>query len=149
MRTDARRGVVNGTTGRITAIDTKQRQVRIVTDDDRTEAAYAFDELDELLHAYAMTVHRAQGSEYPMVVVPMTRTGASYLLLRRNLLYTAVTRAKRMLVLVGDPAALDQAISQPSEPRNSALALRLGEALRGEVVLPRPRLAFDGQASLY
>ena len=149
VRTDARRGVVNGTTGRITAIDTKQRQVRIVTDDDRTEAAYAFDELDELLHAYAMTVHRAQGSEYPMVVVPMTRTGASYLLLRRNLLYTAVTRAKRMLVLVGDPAALDQAISQPSEPRNSALALRLGEALRGEVVLPRPRLAFDGQASLY
>ncbi|MFC8448985.1 ATP-dependent RecD-like DNA helicase [Kitasatospora sp. NPDC057223] len=148
VRTDLRRGVVNGTTGRITQVDDKQRQVRMLTDDDHTEVAYAFDELDELLHAYAMTVHRAQGSEYPMVVVPMTRTGSAYLLLRRNLLYTAVTRARQMLVLVGDPAALDQAITRPAEPRNTSLALRLREALTDSVLLPRPRQAVDGQASL-
>ncbi|MFJ9523392.1 ATP-dependent RecD-like DNA helicase [Kitasatospora sp. NPDC101801] len=148
VRTDPRRGVVNGTTGRITEIDDRQRLVRMVTDDDRSEVAYAFDELDELLHAYAMTVHRAQGSEYPMVVVPLTRTGSSYLLLRRNLLYTAVTRARRMLVLVGDPAALDQAIKQPADARNTSLSLRLHETLTGRVVLAPPYLATDGQAML-
>ena len=146
VRTDLRRGVVNGTTGRITEIDDKQRLVRVLTDDDRSEVAYAFDELDELLHAYAMTVHRSQGSEYPMVVVPMTRTGSSYLLLRRNLLYTAVTRARRILVLVGDPAALEQAIKQPSDARNTSLAVRLRKTLTGTV--PPPRQATDGQAIL-
>ena len=149
VRTDPRRGVVNGTTGKITVIDDKQRQLRMRTDDDHTEVAYAFDELDELLHAYAMTVHRAQGSEYPMVVVPLTKTGPSYLLLRRNLLYTAVTRARQMLVLVGDRAALEQAVTQPADPRNTSLAVRLREALSGTQILPRPRQSLDGQAALY
>ncbi|MCP2309274.1 exodeoxyribonuclease V alpha subunit [Kitasatospora paracochleata] len=149
VRNDPRKGVVNGTTGKVTEIDAKERQLRMRTDDDGTEVVYAWDELDELFHAYAITVHRAQGSEYPMVVVPLTMSGPSYLLLRRNLLYTAVTRAKQMLVLVGDPNALERAISQPADRRNTSLAVRVREALTGTVVLPRPSRAVDGQASLY
>ncbi|MFI5534133.1 ATP-dependent RecD-like DNA helicase [Kitasatospora sp. NPDC051853] len=116
IRNDHRKGVVNGSIGTVTTIDAAERRLEMTTDDDRTVVTYAFDELDELLHAYAITIYRARGSEYPMVVVPLTKTGPSYLLLRRNLLCTAVTRAKQMLVLVGDPEALETAITRPADP---------------------------------
>ena len=86
-------------------------------------------ELDELTLAYACSIHRAQGSEYPCVVVPLVTQ--HYLLLQRNLLYTAVTRARRLCVLVGDVRALRRAVE------NDALASRntgLAERLRGPVV---------------
>ena len=70
------------------------------TDEDE-EVDYGFDELDELAHAYAVTIHRSQGSEYPAVVIPLTTS--SWMMLQRNLLYTAVTRAKKLVVLVGIP----------------------------------------------
>jgi exodeoxyribonuclease V alpha subunit len=69
---------------------------------------YAFDELDELAHAYAVTIHRSQGSEYPAVVIPLTV--GSRLMLQRNLLYTGVTRAKKLVVLVGSRRALAVAV---------------------------------------
>ncbi|MER5355866.1 AAA family ATPase [Kitasatospora sp. NPDC002551] len=146
IRNDPRKGVLNGTTGTVTAIDDKERRLH-VTMDDQVTAVYGYEELDELLHAYAITVHRSQGSEYPIVVVPLTM-GASYLLLRRNLLYTAVTRARRIVVVIGDPDALASAIKRPADPRNSSLAPRLHEALTGSTVLPRPTRHPDGQATL-
>jgi exodeoxyribonuclease V alpha subunit len=88
--------------------------------------AYEPHELDELALAYACTIHRAQGSEYPCVVMPLV--AQHYLLLRRTLLYTAITRAKRLCVLVGDPRALRQAVE------NSQRAARytgLADRLRG------------------
>ena len=85
-------GVFNGTVGTITALSVVDRQLSVRTDEDE-DLGYDFDELDELAHAYAITVHRSQGSEYPAVVVPLTMS--AYTLLQRNLLYTAVTRAKR------------------------------------------------------
>jgi exodeoxyribonuclease V alpha subunit len=92
--------------------------------DDDQEVAYGFDELDELLHAYAVTIHRSQGSEYPCVVVPLTTS--AWLMLQRNLLYTAVTRAKRLVVLVGSSRALAKAVrSQSGGRRWTALAARL------------------------
>ncbi|MEV8099521.1 ATP-dependent RecD-like DNA helicase [Kitasatospora sp. NPDC085879] len=148
VRNDIRKGVLNGSTGRVSAIDDKERHIHVTLDDDGSKVLYAFEELDELLHAYAITVHRAQGSEYPHVVVPLTKTGPSYLLLRRNLLYTAVTRARQMLVLVGDPEALEMAIKQPATARNSSLAVRLHEALTGTVVLPEPARTYSTQATL-
>ena len=150
VRNDPRkgpRGVLNGSTATVTALDDKERELRIRLDDGDT-AVYGYDELDVLLHAYAITVHRAQGSEYPYVVVPLTTTGSAYKLLRRNLLYTAVTRAKQMLVLVGEPAALELAVKRPEPPRNTALAARLHDAIEGTSLLPRPLRSTDGQTSL-
>src|SRR3712207_488503 len=81
-------------------------------------------ELGELVHAYAVTVHRSQGSEYPCVVVPLTTS--AWMMLQRNLLYTAVTRAKRLVVLVGSPRALAQAVrATGSGRRHTGLAHRL------------------------
>ena len=83
-----------------------------------------FDELDELQHAYAITVHRSQGSEYPAVVVPLTMS--AYTLLQRNLLYTAITRAKRLVVLVGSRKALAIAVrTAGTGRRHTALTHRL------------------------
>ena len=90
-------GVFNGDIGTIVFIDTIEREMVVRFDD--KEATYTGDMLDELEHAWAVTVHKSQGSEYPFVIVPMY--GAPPLLLTRNLLYTAVTRARRMVILVG------------------------------------------------
>ncbi|MFF4531924.1 ATP-dependent RecD-like DNA helicase [Streptomyces sp. NPDC001407] len=117
-------GVFNGTVGVVTALDTVEQRLTVRTDEDE-EVGYDFDELDELSHAYAVTIHRSQGSEYPAVVIPVT-TGA-WMMLQRNLLYTAVTRAKRLVVLVGSRKALGQAVRTVSAGRRcTALDHRLG-----------------------
>jgi exodeoxyribonuclease V alpha subunit len=98
----------------------------VLTDEDES-IDYGFDELDELTHAYAVTIHRSQGSEYPAVVIPLT-TG-SWLMLQRNLLYTGVTRAKKLVVLVGSRRALAVAVrTKGSGRRHTALDYRLRPA---------------------
>nr|WP_107094928.1 ATP-dependent RecD-like DNA helicase [Streptomyces chattanoogensis] len=122
-----RNGVFNGTVGVVTALDTVEQRLTVLTDEDE-EVPYDFDELDELAHAYAVTIHRSQGSEYPAVVIPVT-TGA-WMMLQRNLLYTAVTRAKRLVVLVGSRKALGQAVRTVSAGRRcTALDHRLAAAM--------------------
>ncbi|KNB49442.1 ATP-dependent RecD-like DNA helicase [Streptomyces caatingaensis] len=117
-------GVFNGTVGVVTALDEVEQRLTVRTDEDE-EVGYDFDELDELAHAYAVTIHRSQGSEYPAVVIPVT-TGA-WTMLQRNLLYTAVTRAKRLVVLVGSRRALGQAVRTVGAGRRcTALDHRLG-----------------------
>ncbi|MFJ3928713.1 MULTISPECIES: ATP-dependent RecD-like DNA helicase [unclassified Streptomyces] len=119
-----RNGVFNGTVGVVTSLSTDDQRLTVLTDEDE-EVPYDFDELDELAHAYAVTIHRSQGSEYPAVVIPVT-TGA-WMMLQRNLLYTAVTRAKGLVVLVGSRRALGQAVRTVSAGRrHTALAHRLG-----------------------
>ncbi|MEU8484317.1 ATP-dependent RecD-like DNA helicase [Streptomyces sp. NPDC048641] len=116
-------GVFNGTVGVVTSLDTDEQRLTVLTDEDE-EVVYEFDELDELAHAYAVTIHRSQGSEYPCVVIPVT-TGA-WMMLQRNLLYTAVTRAKKLVVLVGSRKALGQAVRTVSAGRRcTALRFRL------------------------
>jgi exodeoxyribonuclease V alpha subunit len=116
-------GVFNGTVGTITALSVTDQQLTVRTDEDE-DIDYDFDELDELQHAYAITVHRSQGSEYPAVVVPLTMS--AYTLLQRNLLYTAVTRAKRLVVLAGSRKALAIAIrTAGTGRRHTALTHRL------------------------
>jgi exodeoxyribonuclease V alpha subunit len=116
-------GVFNGTVGVVTALDTVEQKLTVRTDEDE-EIGYDFDELDELAHAYAVTIHRSQGSEYPAVVIPVT-TGA-WMMLQRNLLYTAVTRAKKLVVLVGSRRAIGQAVRTVSAGRRfTALDHRL------------------------
>src|SRR5690606_9424489 len=120
-------GVFNGTSGTISRIVPEERLVEIVLDDGRT-VGYGYDELDEILHAYAITVHRSQGSEYPYVVIPLT-TAAGSPVLRRNLLYTAITRAWHTVVLVGQARALEIAVGNRGARRNTSLAVRLNQAL--------------------
>ncbi len=116
-------GVFNGTQGIVTAVDAVEQTLTVVTDEDES-IEYDFGELDELVHAYAVTVHRSQGSEYPCVVVPLTTS--AWVMLQRNLLYTAVTRAKQLVVLVGSPRALAQAVrATGSGRRHTGLAHRL------------------------
>jgi len=116
-------GVFNGSVGVVTALSLEDAELRVLLDEDE-EVAYGFDELDELTHAYAVSIHRSQGSEYPCVVVPLTTS--AWLMLQRNLLYTAVTRAKRIVVLVGSKRALAKAVrTQGAGRRYTALAERL------------------------
>jgi exodeoxyribonuclease V alpha subunit len=126
MRNNYDKEVFNGDMGRIARIDPEE-QVVAVTMDDRT-VAYDFMELDELVHAYAISIHKAQGSEFAAVVVPVLAT--HYTMLQRNLLYTAVTRAQKLVVLVGTPRAIAIAVhADRARERYSGLAQRLMQAV--------------------
>jgi len=119
-------GIFNGTVGVVSALSLEDGKLTVLTDEDES-VDYGFDELDELAHAYAVTIHRSQGSEYPAVVIPLTMS--SWMMLRRNLLYTAITRAKRLVVLAGSRRALAAAVRTPGAGRrHTALAQRLAAA---------------------
>jgi exodeoxyribonuclease V alpha subunit len=114
-------------------------ELRVLLDEDE-EVGYGFDELDELTHAYAVSIHRSQGSEYPCVVVPLTTS--AWLMLQRNLLYTAVTRAKRLVVLVGSKRALAKAVrTQGAGRRYTTLTERLRPGRAGLSQQPARRSA--------
>jgi exodeoxyribonuclease V alpha subunit len=114
--------VFNGDLGRVVSIDIEDQKV--VIDFDGTRIDYEFSELDELVHAFAMSVHKSQGSEYRAVVIPLLTQ--HYMMLQRNLLYTAVTRAKELVVLVGTTKAIGLAVrNNKIVQRNSRLAKRL------------------------
>ncbi|MEM7479920.1 MAG: ATP-dependent RecD-like DNA helicase [Acidobacteriota bacterium] len=115
-------GVFNGDLGRVLAIDEENQKVAVSFDGQAVQ--HEFSTLDELAPAYACSIHKSQGSEYPCVVLPLT-TG-HWVMLRRNLLYTALTRAKKLAILVGDPRALAVAVKNADlKDRFSLLAGRL------------------------
>ncbi len=117
-------GVFNGDIGTIVFIDNAEGEMVIRFDD--KEAVYTGEMLDELEHAWAVTVHKSQGSEYPFVIIPMY--AAPPLLLTRNLLYTAVTRARRMVILVGCPDIIETMVRNNRQSmRYTGLAMRLGK----------------------
>ncbi|HEV7372407.1 ATP-dependent RecD-like DNA helicase [Arenibaculum sp.] len=116
IENDYARDVYNGDLGTVSAVDPEARGLTVAFDG--REVAYAAGELDGLALAYACTVHKAQGCEFPVVVVPVTREHAP--MLHRDLLYTAVTRGRSLVVLVGERAALDQAVSGVRPPRRRA-----------------------------
>ena len=105
-RNNYQKEVFNGDIGRVASVDESEREV--VVDFDGKPVAYDFGELDEISLAYALTIHKAQGSEYPAVVVPVHTQ--HFLMLRRNLLYTGLTRGKKLVVLVGSRKALEMAV---------------------------------------
>src|SRR5262249_11589199 len=98
--------VYNGDLGVVSRIDIEEGELAV--DFDGREVTYGFGELDELVLAYATTIHKSQGSEYPAVVIPLTTQ--HYPMLQRNLVYTGVTRGKRLVVLVGQRRALAIAV---------------------------------------
>ena len=121
---DYRRDVYNGDTGEVADVnpETGELTARFHGEDH----VYAFGELDALIPAYAATVHKSQGSEYPAVVIPMLTQ--HYVMLQRNLLYTALTRAKRLVVLVGQKKAVAIAVRNAAGRRRWS---KLDEWLRG------------------
>lgn len=117
IENDYEREIYNGDLGRLTTIDHEKATVKALFDG--RELSFAFTELDRLLPAYAVTVHKAQGSEYPAVVVVLARQHGR--MLKRRLLYTAVTRARRLVVLLTDPVALDRAVRDVGEEQRLTL----------------------------
>ena len=112
-------GVFNGDMGVVTMIDVVTKTLRVMFDDNRS-VDYQFSQLDELEHAYAVTVHKSQGSEYPAVVITLLRTPAPLMI--RNILYTAVTRAKKCVVIVGDKDVFYRMVdNEEIDKRNSSL----------------------------
>ena len=120
-------GVFNGDCGRIQEINTSTEQITVVFDDQKT-VEYDYGQLDELELAYAITIHKSQGSEYPIVVLPL-HSGPP-MLLNRNLLYTAVTRAKDLVVVVGLKETVHKMVDNNKEiERYSSLATHLKQML--------------------
>lgn len=116
------KNVYNGDIGRITAVDVVQQTITINLDG--APVTYDFLEADELVHAYCISVHKSQGAEYPCVVLPVVMQ--HYLMLQRNLLYTAVTRAKKLVILVGTRKAIALAVkNNKTTQRHTALDWRL------------------------
>ena len=114
--------VYNGDIGRITGIDTEAQELTVLIDG--RDIPYGFSDLDELCHAYAVSIHKSQGSEYPAVVIPVLTQ--HYILLQRNLLYTGVTRGKKLVVIVGTKKALAIAIkNNKTEQRYTLLSERV------------------------
>ncbi|MCG6537936.1 MAG: ATP-binding domain-containing protein, partial [Syntrophales bacterium LBB04] len=131
--------VFNGDIGRISLIDQEAQEVTVIIDD--REIVYEYSELDELVHAYAVSIHKSQGSEYPAVVIPILIQ--HYILLQRNLIYTGVTRGKKLVVLIGTKKALAIAIrNNKTEKRYTLLRQRLRE---GRMRLMIRDVAFPGR----
>ena len=128
---DYEREVFNGDLGVISRVDTEEGELTVSFDG--RSVSYGFGELDELVLAYATTIHKSQGSEYPAVVIPLTTQ--HYAMLARNLLYTGLTRGKRLVVLVGQRRALAIAVRNQAGRRRWS---RLREWLAGG---PRPGVA--------
>ncbi len=119
--------VFNGDLGVITRIDKENKMVTVRFDEEKT-VQYDTSSLDELVLAYAISIHKSQGSEYPAVVVPLFMH--HYMMLQRNLVYTAITRGKKLVVVVGDPKALAHAVHNTTVKRRfTRLAWRLGNAI--------------------
>ena len=122
IRNNYDKEVFNGDIGTITKVDMEERELTVLFEE--REVIYDVTELDELTLAYAVTIHKSQGSEYPIVVMPFTMS--HFVMLQRNLLYTGVTRAKKILVLVGEKKAVYYAIkNETTTGRNTMLARRL------------------------
>ena len=123
IRNNYDKEVFNGDIGTINNIDSVERMLQIQFDDRSVD--YDVTELDEIVLAYATTVHKAQGAEYPIVVMPVMMT--HFVMLQRNLLYTGITRAKKALVLVGTKKAIAYAVRNVTvDKRNTLLTERLG-----------------------
>ncbi|MDO5483465.1 MAG: ATP-dependent RecD-like DNA helicase [Desulfovibrionaceae bacterium] len=122
IRNNYDKDVFNGDMGRIVHIDPRERTLSVNFDE--RVVPYDFDQLDELAPAYAISIHKSQGSEYPAVVIPLMMQ--HYVLLQRNLVYTGVTRGKRLVVLVGESRALHMAVkNNKTRKRYTRLARRL------------------------
>ena len=120
-------GVFNGETGTITNINDKEKNIRVKFDDEKI-CWYEYNDLEQIEHSYCVTIHKAQGSEFDVVIMIIPQTAP--MLLTRNLLYTGLTRAKKMLIVIGNPNTIDFMIKNvDSKKRNTGLEYKLTKKL--------------------
>lgn len=125
IRNNYDKDVFNGDLGFIKSIDVQE--LKMAVDFDGLKVEYDFNSIDELVHSYAISIHKSQGSEYPAVVIVIARQ--HYMLLQRNLLYTGITRGRKLVCLLGDPYAVSVAIKNTdTHERRTALAERIRNA---------------------
>ena len=137
IRNNYEKEVFNGDIGLVVSVDMQNRVLSV--DFDGRIVSYESTELDEIVHAYATTIHKAQGSEYPIVVMPVLMS--HFVMLQRNLIYTGITRAKKVLVIVGTKKALAYAVRNVTvTKRNTHLKMRLRES--GENTFPMGEFPF-------
>ena len=137
IRNNYEKEVFNGDIGLVVSVDMQNRVLSV--DFDGRIVSYESTELDEIVHAYATTIHKAQGSEYPIVVMPVLMR--HFVMLQRNLIYTGITRAKKVLVIVGTKKALAYAVRNVTvTKRNTHLKMRLRES--GENTFPMGEFPF-------
>jgi len=128
--------VMNGDVGEVIRITGTGAKLEVMVDFDGLEVAYSRDDLNFLTHAYAMSIHKSQGSEYPVVIMPMTR--AYWIMLQRKLIYTGLTRASKSLILIGDYEALKYGVENEGALRQTKLKARLRDEVVLEVSIARP-----------
>ena len=118
IRNNYEKEVFNGDLGRIIKIDLEAQEV--IIDFDGSQVAYDYSDLDEVVPAYAISIHKSQGSEYPIVILPVLNE--QKIMLQRRLLYTAITRASKSLILIGEKSAFAYGLSRKDEnPRKTYL----------------------------
>ena len=116
-------GIYNGELGRIIKINEIDKQIKVLFDDGK-QAWYMYSDLEQLEHAYAITIHKAQGSEFDVVIIVVA--GTAPMLLTRNLLYTGITRAKEMLLIIGSENIINFMIqNSDTRKRNTGLEYKL------------------------
>ena len=119
-------GVMNGDVGEVIGISYKNenddKEEKLIACFDTKEVTYKKGDLQNLTHAYCVSVHKSQGSEYPIVILPMTH--AYHVMLQKKLIYTAITRAKRSLIVIGEYLAFDKGVKNEGEERQTTLRLR-------------------------
>ncbi len=129
---EAGSGVFNGELGTIEKIDQIEKQIKVKFDDDKI-VWYPFSELEQLEHAYAITIHKAQGSEFDVVIIPIAQS--SPMLLTKNLLYTGITRAKKLLIIIGSDKIINFMIqNSDTKKRNTGLEYKLRTILQNEII---------------
>ena len=116
-------GIFNGEFGTIVDFNEEEKQIQVLYDDDKN-VWYSYQDIDQIEHAYAITVHKSQGSEFDVVILPITATAP--MLLTRNLLYTAITRAKKLLIVISSQNIIDKMIQNyDSKKRNTGLEYKI------------------------
>ncbi|TSO26183.1 ATP-dependent RecD-like DNA helicase [Lactobacillus sp. LL6] len=128
LQNNPEKDIYNGQIGKVVGIDEENAKRCLITNFDDREVSFSKKDLSDLTRAYAITIHKSQGSEFPLVVLNLTMQ--NYVMLKRNLLYTAITRAEKNLVLIGDPRAYQAALNTPGNDRKTTLAEKLHQILK-------------------
>lgn len=134
LQNNPEKNIYNGQVGKIIGIDPDSSKEYLTANFDDREINFNKNDLTDVTRAYAMTIHKSQGSEFPLVILNLTMQ--NYVMLKRNLLYTAITRAEKSLILVGEPRAYLTAISTPGNDRKTGLASKIRQALKLEEDVP-------------
>ena len=120
-------GIFNGETGTITNINEKEKNIRVKFDDEKV-TWYEYNDLEQIEHSYCITIHKAQGSEFDVVIMIIPQ--AAPMLLTRNLLYTGITRAKKLLIVIGNERIINYMIDNvDSKKRNTGLEYKLANKI--------------------